>query len=63
MDQSFLIMLPAECSIALIAAELYLLTLRNHLVIQDSGIEVCPLAAPAYRFDLLYIVSQFHKPL
>lgn len=56
-------MLSAECRVALVATELHLLSLCDHLSVQYPGIEVCPLAAPANRFDLLYIVSEFHKPL
>ena len=56
-------MFPAERSVALVATELHLLSLCDHLPVQYPGIEVCPFAAPANCFDLLYIVSEFHKPL
>ena len=56
-------MLPAECRVALIAAELHLLSLCDHLPVQQPSIEVCPFAAPANRLDLLYIVSQLHEAL
>ena len=56
-------MLPAKGGIALVAAELHLLTLCDHLSVQDTGIEVRPLSAPAYCFDLLNIVSKLHQAL
>ena len=56
-------MLPTQRSIALISTELNLFTLSDHITVQYPGIEVRSLAAPAYRFDLLYIVSQLHEPL
>ena len=60
---SLLVMFPAERNVALVAAELNLLSLCDHLPIQYPCIEVRPLATPANRFDLLYIVSQFHESL
>ena len=60
---SLLVMFPAERNVALVAAELNLLSLCDHLTVQYPGIEVRPLAAPAYRLDLLYIVSEFHESL
>lgn len=56
-------MFPAKSRVALVSSELYLLSLYDHLPVQYPGIEVCPFAAPANCFDLLYIVSEFHKPL
>lgn len=56
-------MFPAERSVALVATELHLLSLCDHLPVQYPGIEVCPLTAPANRLDLLYIIRKLHKPL
>lgn len=60
---SLLVMFPAERSVALVANELHLLSLCDHLPVQYPGIEVCPLAAPAYRLDLLDVISKLHEPL
>ena len=58
-----LIMLPTERRVALVAAELHLRPLCDHLSVQYPGIEVCPLTAPANRLDLLYIIRKLHEPL
>ena len=60
---SLLVMFPAERNVALVAAELNLLSLCDHLPIQYPCIEVRPLAAPANRFDLLNVIRKLHKPL
>lgn len=56
-------MFPAKGGIALVAAELHLLTLCDHLSVQDTGIEVRPLTAPADCLDLLYVVGKLHQAL
>ena len=63
LDHSQFIVFPAECRVALVPAELHLLSFGDHLTVQDTGIELCPLAAPADRFDLLDVVRQLHEPL
>ena len=60
---SFLIMFSAKRDIALVATELYLFSLCDHLSVQESGVEMRSLAAPADGLDLLYIVRQLHKTL
>ena len=56
-------MFPAKRDIALVAAELYLFALCNHLTVQQPCIEMRPLAAPAYRPYLLNIVCKLHEAL
>ena len=63
LDLSLLIMPPAKRDIALVAAELYLFSLCDHLTVQQPCIEMRPLAAPADRSYLLNIVCKLHKPL
>jgi hypothetical protein len=63
LDLSFFVVLPAQRSIARVAAKLHLLALSHDLSVPDPGIEVSPLAAPADLLDLLYIVRKLHKPL
>jgi len=54
---------PAKRDIAFVAAELYLFALCDHFAVQQPCIEMCPLAAPADRPYLFYIVCKLHEPL